>query len=75
MPDWFRPWTEIEEAATALRSYQQLAIDGLLQIPAYARAILQAGMPPPTTKPSNAPPTPGSAATTSSTARPHPNSS
>ncbi|GAB7041951.1 MULTISPECIES: helix-turn-helix domain-containing protein [Catenuloplanes] len=45
MPDWFRPWAEIEETATALRAYQQLTIDGLLQTPAYARAILQAGMP------------------------------
>ncbi len=45
MPEWFRPWAEIETVATALRSYQPLVLDGLLQTPAYARALLQAGDP------------------------------
>ncbi len=45
MPEWFRPWAEVEATATALRSYQPLVLDGLLQTPAYARALLQAGDP------------------------------
>ncbi|WP_051799429.1 helix-turn-helix domain-containing protein [Catenuloplanes japonicus] len=45
MPEWFRPWAEVEATATALRSYQPLVLDGLLQTPAYARAMLQAGDP------------------------------
>ncbi|WP_051799651.1 helix-turn-helix domain-containing protein [Catenuloplanes japonicus] len=45
LPEWFRPWAEIEQTATALRSYQPLVLDGLLQTPAYARAMFQAGDP------------------------------
>lgn len=44
-PDWFRPWHDIEETATALRSFQPLVVDGLLQTPEYARALLRAGQP------------------------------
>ncbi len=44
MPEWFRPWAEIEQAATALRFYQQFVVSGLLQTPDYARAVLRAGM-------------------------------
>ncbi|MDR7279809.1 helix-turn-helix domain-containing protein [Catenuloplanes atrovinosus] len=44
MPEWFRPWREIEQAATALRFYQQFVVSGLLQTPDYARAVLRAGM-------------------------------
>ncbi|GAB7049385.1 helix-turn-helix domain-containing protein [Catenuloplanes indicus] len=44
MPEWFRPWADIEQTATALRTYQQFVISGLLQTPDYARAVLRAGM-------------------------------
>lgn len=30
---WFRPWVEIEAAASQLRSAQSLLVDGLLQTP------------------------------------------
>jgi hypothetical protein len=40
---WFRPWEEIEAQATALRSYQPLAVPGLLQTEAYARSMLRVG--------------------------------
>jgi transcriptional regulator with XRE-family HTH domain len=41
-PSWFRPWVEIEAAASQLRSSQSLVVDGLLQTPDYARALLSA---------------------------------
>ncbi|MEO3817761.1 helix-turn-helix transcriptional regulator [Plantactinospora sp. B24E8] len=40
---WFRPWAEIERDATALRSFQNSVIPGLLQTEAYARAVLSSG--------------------------------
>jgi transcriptional regulator with XRE-family HTH domain len=42
---WFRPYIEIEERATVLRSWQPLVVDGLLQTEAYARALLRASWP------------------------------
>jgi hypothetical protein len=42
-PVWFRPWAEIEREAIALRSYEPLAVPGLLQTEAYARAMLRVG--------------------------------
>jgi transcriptional regulator with XRE-family HTH domain len=42
---WFRPYIEIEERATVLRSWQPQVVDGLLQTEAYARAILRASWP------------------------------
>jgi transcriptional regulator with XRE-family HTH domain len=45
MPEWFRPWADIERTATALRTYQQFVISGLLQTSDYARAVLRPGMP------------------------------
>jgi transcriptional regulator with XRE-family HTH domain len=39
-PSWFRPWVDIEAAASQLRSSQTLLVDGLLQTPDYARALL-----------------------------------
>ncbi|MFG1957885.1 helix-turn-helix domain-containing protein [Nonomuraea sp. NPDC049028] len=38
-PKWFRPWLEIEQGATALRTWQPLIVPGLLQTADYARAI------------------------------------
>ncbi|MDG4833100.1 Scr1 family TA system antitoxin-like transcriptional regulator [Solwaraspora sp. WMMD1047] len=40
---WFRPWQQIEAQATALRSYQPLAVPGLLQTEEYAREMLRVG--------------------------------
>ncbi|MEV4760372.1 DUF5753 domain-containing protein [Micromonospora sp. NPDC049559] len=39
-PAWFRPWTDIEREAVALRSFQLAWVPGLLQTEAYARATL-----------------------------------
>jgi transcriptional regulator with XRE-family HTH domain len=41
-PSWFRPWVEIEAAASQLRSWQSLVVDGLLQTSDYAQALLSA---------------------------------
>ncbi|MEU7830537.1 MULTISPECIES: helix-turn-helix transcriptional regulator [unclassified Nonomuraea] len=38
-PKWFRPWLEIEQSATALRTWEPLIVPGLLQTTDYARAI------------------------------------
>lgn len=38
-PDWFRPWSDIEQHATAIRSYELNVVPGLLQTEAYARAL------------------------------------
>jgi transcriptional regulator with XRE-family HTH domain len=37
---WFRPYVELEAEATELRSWQSIVVDGLLQTPEYARALL-----------------------------------
>ncbi|WP_439676669.1 helix-turn-helix domain-containing protein [Embleya sp. MST-111070] len=42
-PTWFRPFVELEEAATIIRSFQVQVVPGLLQTERYARAILAAG--------------------------------
>lgn len=40
LPSWFRPWAEIESVAAQFRSWQPGFVDGLLQTPEYARALL-----------------------------------
>jgi Helix-turn-helix. len=40
-PEWFRPWVMIEQEATSLWLFHALAIPGLFQTEAYARAQLQ----------------------------------
>jgi transcriptional regulator with XRE-family HTH domain len=40
LPSWFRPWAEIEAAATQLRMFEHSIIPGLLQTEDYARAVL-----------------------------------
>lgn len=40
LPSWFQAYAEIEAAATQLRSWQPMVIDGLLQTEGYARALL-----------------------------------
>jgi transcriptional regulator with XRE-family HTH domain len=44
-PSWFRPFVELEKAATSLRSWQPMIVDGLLQTAEYARAVLRAARP------------------------------
>jgi transcriptional regulator with XRE-family HTH domain len=41
-PEWFRPWLAMEREAKTLRSFQPLVVPGLLQTPAYVRALLSA---------------------------------
>jgi transcriptional regulator with XRE-family HTH domain len=41
--EWFRPWAEIERAASSLRSFESAVLPGLLQTEAYARAVLSSG--------------------------------
>jgi transcriptional regulator with XRE-family HTH domain len=40
LPSWFRPWAEIESVAEQFRSWQPSFVDGLLQTPEYAHALL-----------------------------------
>jgi transcriptional regulator with XRE-family HTH domain len=42
-PPWFRPFVDLEAAATAIRSFQVQVVPGLLQTEDYARAVLNAG--------------------------------
>src|SRR5712691_6294478 len=40
LKSWFRPWAEIEAAATQLRLFEHAVVPGLLQTEGYARAVL-----------------------------------
>ncbi|TMR97224.1 helix-turn-helix domain-containing protein [Nonomuraea basaltis] len=40
-PKWFRRWPAIEAAAKSIRIYQLALVPGLLQTPAYARAVFE----------------------------------
>lgn len=42
-PSWFRPYVGLEEAASAIRSFEVQLVPGLLQTEEYARAVLSAG--------------------------------
>ncbi|HEX6473190.1 MAG TPA: helix-turn-helix transcriptional regulator [Streptosporangiaceae bacterium] len=44
-PAWFRPFADLEAAASALFEFEPQAVPGLLQTEDYARAILRAGRP------------------------------
>ena len=46
MPGWFQNYVGLEEAATALRTYETHFVPGLLQTPDYARAVLASTVPP-----------------------------
>ncbi|GAA1216072.1 helix-turn-helix transcriptional regulator [Kitasatospora nipponensis] len=46
-PSWFRPWVDLEEAATEIRSFEIQLVPGLLQTQDYARAVFAAGRPDP----------------------------
>jgi len=43
LPDWFRPYVGMEEAATSIRRYEPQFVPGLLQTHAYAAAVLAVG--------------------------------
>ncbi|WP_418956779.1 helix-turn-helix domain-containing protein [Streptomyces tritici] len=40
LPSWFQPYAEMEAKAAYISTYQAQLVYGLLQIPAYARAVL-----------------------------------
>ncbi|MFE7610295.1 MULTISPECIES: helix-turn-helix domain-containing protein [Streptomyces] len=44
-PSWFRPYVDLEEAATIIRSFQVQVVPGLLQTEDYARAVFSARRP------------------------------
>ncbi|MET9482159.1 helix-turn-helix transcriptional regulator [Streptomyces sp. NPDC006638] len=46
-PAWFRPYVDLEAAATVIRSFQAQVVPGLLQTADYARAVLSARRPDP----------------------------
>jgi transcriptional regulator with XRE-family HTH domain len=45
MPEWFDRLVGLQEAATAIRTFEIQYVPGLLQTPAYARAVVRRGMP------------------------------
>ncbi|MET9320192.1 helix-turn-helix transcriptional regulator [Streptomyces sp. NPDC003038] len=45
---WFVRWAELEEEAVTLNTYECRSIPGLLQTEAYARALIESVLPPPT---------------------------
>lgn len=44
-PDWLDAYVEEEQKATAIETYEPVAISGLLQTPEYARAITRGNLP------------------------------
>ncbi len=42
LPTWFQPYAEMEAKAACIYSFQAQLVDGLLQTPEYARAVLGA---------------------------------
>ncbi|RKR87894.1 helix-turn-helix protein [Micromonospora pisi] len=40
-PTWLRPWTDHEQRAVLLRTFESMLVPGLLQTEAYARAVLR----------------------------------
>jgi transcriptional regulator with XRE-family HTH domain len=45
MPNWFVTYVGLEEAASVIRTYEVQFVPGLLQTPAYARAVIELGHP------------------------------
>ncbi|MFI6034867.1 helix-turn-helix domain-containing protein [Streptomyces sp. NPDC051315] len=45
MPEWFDRLVGLQEAATAIRTFEIQYVPGLLQIPAYTRAVVERGLP------------------------------
>ena len=49
LPTWFDNYVGLEETAVAIRTYEIQFVPGLLQTPAYARAVIESGLPTPQT--------------------------
>ncbi len=45
-PSWFRPFVEMEAAATVIHEFEVQAVPGLLQTEDYARTVIDASWPP-----------------------------
>jgi transcriptional regulator with XRE-family HTH domain len=45
LPEWFSAFVSLEAESHLIRAYEPHYVPGLLQTPAYARAVLRAGMP------------------------------
>ncbi|MFE7976906.1 Scr1 family TA system antitoxin-like transcriptional regulator [Streptomyces shenzhenensis] len=45
LPTWFQPFADLEAKGTYISTYQAQMVYGLLQTKAYARAVLETGMP------------------------------
>ncbi|MFG2311984.1 helix-turn-helix domain-containing protein [Streptomyces sp. NPDC048566] len=45
MPEWFDRLVGLQEAATTIRTFEIQYVPGLLQTPAYTRAVVQRGLP------------------------------
>jgi transcriptional regulator with XRE-family HTH domain len=45
LPEWFSAFVSLESESHLIRAYEPHYVPGLLQTPAYARAVLRAGMP------------------------------
>ncbi|RMI46258.1 helix-turn-helix domain-containing protein [Streptomyces triticirhizae] len=45
LPDWFSLYVSLEGEASLIRAYEPHCVPGLLQTPAYARALLRTGFP------------------------------
>lgn len=45
VPEWFRPWADVEREALEIGWYEPLLVPGLLQTEEYARVLLQDGTP------------------------------
>jgi hypothetical protein len=43
IPGWFEPYLGLEQAASVIRCYEVQFVPGLLQTPAYARAVFSSG--------------------------------
>ncbi|TDP97628.1 helix-turn-helix domain-containing protein [Labedaea rhizosphaerae] len=46
VPDWFATYVDLESDATVINAYSAELVDGLLQIPEYAEAVMRAGVSP-----------------------------
>lgn len=47
LPDWFRDYIGLEQAASRIRTYETHFVPGLLQTDAYTRATIATALPPP----------------------------
>lgn len=47
LPDWFKDYIGLEQAATRIRTYETHFVPGLLQTDDYSRAVISTALPPP----------------------------